>query len=146
MELMAFTWLEICQDNGWDDVWLVNFVCFLFKKKKRIFTRVNAYLSKNGLPTAVVFVEEMIRLDVELAGVLIFGSCPLLPQNDRTVRDPLLLPLFLRCFIHFLWIKPGWTKGIIYGNDSKVKVILLKRDVFKIYNLLEILTWNVDNK
>lgn len=43
------------------------------------------YLGNDSLSCAIVFKEEVIGLDEELAGVFLFPSCPLLSQNDRTI-------------------------------------------------------------
>ena len=43
------------------------------------------YLGNDSLSCAVVFKEEVVSLNEELARILLFPRCPLLPQNDRTV-------------------------------------------------------------
>lgn len=43
------------------------------------------YLGNNSLSCAVVFEEEVISLNEELAGILLFPCCSLPPQNDRTL-------------------------------------------------------------
>lgn len=49
------------------------------------------YLCDDSLSGAVVLEEEVVSLDEELAGVLLYLSCSLLPQDHRTMSmGPLL--------------------------------------------------------
>lgn len=60
---------------------------------------MGAYLGNDGLSCAVVFEEEVVSLDEELAGVFLFCRCPLSPQNNRTMGALLLqhtVPLLLK--------------------------------------------------
>lgn len=49
------------------------------------------YLSDDSLSGAVVFVEQVVGLDEELTGVLLFPSRPPPPQDDRTMGALLLM-------------------------------------------------------
>lgn len=46
-----------------------------------------SHLSDDGLPGLVIFVEEVVSLNEELAGVLLRLSHPLLPQQDGLIGD-----------------------------------------------------------
>lgn len=78
------------RDQGWADpwhcMWLKN-LCF-----KDFTYCICAYLSKDSLPCAIVLEEEVVSLDVELAGVFFFTRCPLLSQNDRTIFKAFFIP------------------------------------------------------
>lgn len=49
MELMAFTWLEICRDNRWDDVSWVSFQFFLSVSDSHL-VKIGCLLEKEPPP------------------------------------------------------------------------------------------------
>lgn len=51
---------------------------------------MGAHLGNNSLSCDIVFKEEVVSLDEELASVLLFRRCPPSPQDNRTVRALLL--------------------------------------------------------
>lgn len=70
-----------------------------------------AYLGNDSLSCAVVFEEEVVSLDEELASVFLFRRCPLSPQNNRTLGA--LLLLLRRHTVHPLYKKkqPSGSNG-----------------------------------
>lgn len=51
---------------------------------------MGAHLGNNSLSCDIVFIEEVVSLDEELASVFLFRRCPPSPQDNRTVRALLL--------------------------------------------------------
>lgn len=81
---------------------------------------MGAHLGNNSLSCDIVFKEEVVSLDEELASVFLFRRCPPSPQDNRTVRA-LLLQHTVYCLYkkkHQNERERRWTGE---GNEVKVK-------------------------